>query len=100
MTKSDFQAFANDTIKKLNSTERLKYYACKVVERKNLCQYKESLIVSEISNQDSISSNFVVKMCKAIKTDARYYIFMEYCNGGDLKQLMQWKQYKITPQLI
>lgn len=30
-------------------------------------------------------------MRKAIKTDSRFYIFMELCNGGDLKELMQLK---------
>ena len=39
-------------------------------------------------------------MRKAIKTDARYYIFMEFCNGGDLKELMEAKAWKITPTII
>ena len=63
-----------------------KYYACKVVERSELsCQQKESLVVSEIQNQDAVQSQYVVKMRKAIKTEARYYIFIEFCNGSDLK---------------
>lgn len=39
-------------------------------------------------------------MRKAIKTDARYYIFMEFCNGSDLKELMELKKWKITPNII
>ena len=39
-------------------------------------------------------------MGKAIKTDARYYIFMEFCNGSDLKELMEVKKWKITPNII
>jgi len=39
-------------------------------------------------------------MIKAIKTDSRYYIFIEYCNGGDLKELMELKQYKVKPEVI
>ena len=39
-------------------------------------------------------------MRKAIKTDARYYIFMEFCNGSDLKELMEVKKWKITPNII
>lgn len=77
-----------------------KYYACKVVERADLCQTKESLIVSEISNQDAVNSDFVVKMRKAIKTDSRYYIFMEYCNGSDMKEVMELKQWRISPAAI
>ena len=39
-------------------------------------------------------------MRKAIKTDARYYIFMEFCNGSDLKELMELKKWKISPTII
>mmetsp|Transcript_4770 Transcript_4770/g.8171 ORF Transcript_4770/g.8171 Transcript_4770/m.8171 type:complete len:267 (+) Transcript_4770:347-1147(+) len=75
-------------------------YACKVVERAELCQTKEGLIVSEIQNQDSVQSKYVVKMRKAIKTDSRYYIFMEYCNGSDLKEVMELKNYRIDPSTV
>jgi len=39
-------------------------------------------------------------MRKAIKTDARYYIFMELCNGSDLKEVMELKGNKLPPQII
>lgn len=39
-------------------------------------------------------------MRKAIKTDSRYYIFMEYCNGSDLKEIMELKQQKLAPSVI
>jgi hypothetical protein len=32
-------------------------------------------------------------MRKAIKTEAHYYIFMEHCNGGDIKELMELKNW-------
>ena len=38
---------------------------------------------------------YVVKIKKAIETKDRYYIFMEYCNGGDLKDLLEAKNYNI-----
>jgi len=47
-----------------------------------------------------VDSKYVVRMKKAIKTDARYYIFMEYCNGNDLKELMEIKAWKIGPEII
>ena len=47
--------------------------------------------MSEIQNQDSVNSQYVVKLRKAIKTDSRYYMFMDYCNGGDMKDLMELK---------
>ena len=39
-------------------------------------------------------------MRKAIKTDSRYYIFMEYCNGSDLKAIMELKQQRLAPSVI
>ena len=39
-------------------------------------------------------------MRKAIKTEARYYIFMEFCNGSDLKEVMEHKKNSISPQVI
>ena len=47
--------------------------------------------MSEIQNQDSVNSQYVVKLRKAIKTDSRYYMFMDFCNGGDMKDLMELK---------
>ena len=34
------------------------------------------------------------------KTDSRYYMFMDYCNGGDMKDLMELKQFKVDPRII
>ena len=41
----------------------------------------------------------MAKLQKAIKTDSRYYMFMDYCNGGDLKVLMDMKSFKIEPEV-
>ena len=39
-------------------------------------------------------------MKKAIETTDRFYIFMEYCNGGDLKELMEAKNWDVHPSII
>jgi len=39
-------------------------------------------------------------MKKAIKTDSRYYIMMEYCNGNDLKELMELKNWRLSPNIV
>lgn len=88
------------TFSQLHLNPNPKLYACKVVERSALCRTKEDLIVSEIQNQDSVFSQYVVKMRKAIKTDARYYIFMELCNGNDLKEVMDLKNNKLSPSIV
>lgn len=41
-----------------------------------------------------------MQLKKAIKTDSRYYIFMEFCNGNDLKELMEVKGWKIAPETV
>jgi len=38
-------------------------------------------------------------MKKAIKTDSRYYILMEFCNGNDLKELMELRHWKLSPNV-
>jgi len=77
-------------------------YACKVVERLDppLDAKKEALVQTEIGNQDAVNSQFVTRMKKAIKTDSRYYILMEFCNGNDLKELMELKHWKLTPNTV
>lgn len=43
-----------NTLSQLELSPNPKFYACKVVERQQLCQVKESLVVSEIQNQDAV----------------------------------------------
>jgi len=33
---------------------------------------------------------------EAIKTKNRYYLMLEYCNGGDLEELLKVKDYKLS----
>ena len=39
-------------------------------------------------------------MRRAIETSEKYYIFMEHCNGGDLKDLFEAKKNQISPKII
>lgn len=98
--QKNYQLFDQQSLEQLNNPDNQNFFACKVVERKNLCNTKEQLIVSEIQNQDSVMSKYVVRLKKAIKTDARYYIFMEYCNGSDLKDVMELRKYNISPATV
>ena len=76
------------------------FQACKVIEKAGLAEKKLKVIENEILNQDRISSSYVVKLRKAIETPDRFYIFLEYCNGGDLKDLFEAKQWKVPMQCI
>ena len=54
------------------------------------------LIENEITNQDAGSSLYVVKVRRAVEAPDRFYIFMEYCNGGDLKDLFEAKNWDVN----
>jgi len=41
-----------------------------------------------------------VKLRKAIELPERFYIFMEYCNGCDLRELFEAKDWKFPPIII
>ena len=58
------------------------------------------MVVNEIHNHDMIDSLHVVKLRKAIKTDSRYFMIMEYCNGGNLAELMEIKKFDVDPRVI
>ena len=73
--------------------------AVKVIDRK-LNKFKENLIQVEIENQKQIISENAVQLTKAIKTDNSIYIFMDYCNGGDLKDLMDMKERNLTAEVV
>ena len=77
-----------------------KYFACKIAPRKVADRKNEGLIVTEIQNQDAVDSDYVVKIVKAIKTDSSYYIFMECCNAGDLKDFMDLRHFNVHPEVV
>ena len=58
------------------------------------------MVINEIQNHDLINSKYVVKLRKAIKTDSRYFMIMEYCNGGNLGELMEIKKFDVDPRVI
>jgi len=76
------------------------FQACKVIEKANLSERRLKLIENEIVNQDAGSSLYVVKVRRAIETPERFYIFMEYCNGGDLKDLFEAKKWDVSFSII
>ena len=80
--------------------ENVEFCACKVVEKSKINKQQELSIVNEIMNQEAIDSPYVVRLRRAIKTDSRYYIFIDYCNGGDMKDLMELKRFNVDPKVI
>ena len=76
------------------------FQACKVIRKDGLSENNLKLIENEILNQDSVASLYVVKVRKAIEAPDTYYIFMEYCNGGDLRDLFEAKDYNVSFKVI
>ena len=75
--------------------------ACKVIDRTNLSNNKETLINNEIINQNIVDSTNVIRVRKVIKTEIRYFMFLDYCNFSDLKELMETrKQQVLSPSVV
>ena len=47
-----------------------------------------------------INSPYVVKVKKAIELPEKFYIFLEYCNGGDLKELLECKDWELPSCVV
>ena len=41
-----------------------------------------------------------MKLRKAIEVPDKFYIFMEYCNGGDLKELFEAKDWDVPHHIV
>ena len=65
--------------------------ACKIIEKEGLNEKDLGYISNEIANQNIISSRYIAKLRKAFEMNERFYIFIEYCNGGDLDHLFKIK---------
>ena len=76
------------------------FAACKVIQKSLVNAKKMKIIENEIMNQDRIASSYVVKLRKAVDTEESLYIFQEYCNGGDLKELFEAKDYDVPLTVV
>ena len=76
------------------------FAACKVIQKSLVNAKKMKIIENEITNQDRIASSYVVKLRKAVDTEENLYIFQEYCNGGDLKELFEAKDYDVPLTVV
>ena len=68
------------------------HFACKVIERKNLTSRHFDNLQNEIKILAKIRSPYVIKLKDLTKTANRFYLIMEYCNGGDLDSLKKLRK--------
>jgi serine/threonine-protein kinase ULK/ATG1 len=61
--------------------------ACKIIKKQNLNEKLQQNLKSEIGILSSIQSPYVIGLYDIQKTQNNFYLFMQYCNGGDLEEL-------------
>lgn len=65
------------------------WLACKVIKKQNLNPALQQNLKSEIGILSRIRSPYVIGFYDIQKTINNFYLFMQYCNGGDLDDLRQ-----------
>ena len=78
----------------------MKYSACKLIEKGDLCSKKSKLVANEIKVQESINSVNIVALKKVVKSEEQIFMFLDYCNGGDLKNFMELRRFNVHPDVI
>lgn len=63
--------------------------ACKIIKKSNLSERLQQNLKSEIGILSRIQSPYVIRLYDIQKTNNNFYLFMKYCNGGDLDDLRQ-----------
>ncbi len=51
-----------------------------------------TLLKREIEIMRLMNNEYIVNMYEVVMTKNNLYMFLEYCDGGDLKQLLKKKQ--------
>ena len=76
------------------------YYACKIIEREKMPRDSYKLIQNEIAIQGQISSPFVVKFRQTVDEFDTIYLFTELCNGGNLREFLEAREWKMPPAVV
>ncbi|KRX00796.1 Protein kinase-like domain [Pseudocohnilembus persalinus] len=67
-------------------------YAIKILSKKNLIKSKQlKYIINEAESMKICNHQFVIKLFYTFQTSHYIYMVIEYCEGGDLAQLLQHK---------
>ncbi len=63
--------------------------ACKMIKQKKIKEKIKKYLVQEIEIMMSITHKNILRFLEAKKTKNNIYIFVEFCNGGDLRRLLE-----------
>jgi serine/threonine protein kinase len=73
--------------------------ACKMIKQKNIKAKIKKYLIQEIEVMMSIKHDNILRFLEAKKTSNNIYIFFEFCNGGDLRRLLDLKGGKLDESL-
>lgn len=68
---------------------QVEWLACKIIKKANLNPLLQQNLKREIGILSRIRSPYVIGFYDIQKTMNNFYLFMQYCNGGDLDDLRQ-----------
>jgi serine/threonine protein kinase len=73
-------------LSKLDSSKQIthQWMACKIIKKQNLNQRFQQNLKNEIGILSRIQHPNVIGLFDIQKTINNFYLFMQYCNGGDL----------------
>lgn len=73
--------------------------ACKMIKQKNVKSKIKKYLIQEIEIMMTIKHDNILRFLEAKKTTNNIYIFFEFCNGGDLRRLLDIKGNKLDEKL-
>ena len=65
--------------------------ACKIIKKSSLNARLQQNLKNEIGILSRIQSPNVIGLYDIQKTANNFYLFMQYCNGGDLEKLREMR---------
>ena len=74
--------------------------ACKMIPQKRIKAKIKKYLVQEIEIMMKLKHENILRFLEAKKTSNNIYIFVEFCNGGDLRQLMDAKGGQLDEKLV
>lgn len=66
--------------------------ACKIIKKARLSKKMQQNLRNEIGILSRVESPNVIQLYDIQKTPNNFYLFMQFCNGGDLEHLLRERE--------
>lgn len=83
------------TDKMRNRLRKDRAIACKIMALVNITKKIKTYLIREIEIMEKLNSKYILRFIEAKETQNNLYLFVEYCNGGDLRRLVNLKGGKL-----